>query len=108
EGKSRCAGVARGDSRAWIDESRPTTNGAIMCGNTTMSRSGTSGRTSPDRVAISFDLMKLLVLPGPRRRQTARGAASEDREALPRLAANRDGVRVVLDHVLGAYAFLDG
>src|SRR5439155_2508757 len=107
ERKSRFPGGARAAPRAWIDESRPTTNGAIMCGNTTMSRNGTSGRTSPDRVAISFDVMELLVLPGPRRRQTARGAASKGREALPRLAENRDGVRVVFDHVLGDDAFLD-
>src|SRR6266542_1668595 len=107
ERKSRLPGVARAASRAWIDESRPTTKGAIMCGNTTMSRSGTSGRTSPVRVVISFDLMELLVLPWPRRRRTARGAASKGGEALPRLAENRDGVRVVLDHVLGNDAFLD-
>ena len=47
---SRCAarkilfsGVARAASRAAMDEARPTTNGAIIRGNTTMSRSGTSG-----------------------------------------------------------------
>jgi len=31
-------------SSAWIDARRPTTNGAIIDGNTTMSRNGTRGR----------------------------------------------------------------
>jgi hypothetical protein len=31
-------------SSAWIDFSRPTNSGTIMCGKTTMSRSGSTGK----------------------------------------------------------------
>ena len=43
-GRSASPACARVCSRARTEASRPTMNGAIMCGKTTMSRSGTSGR----------------------------------------------------------------
>ena len=44
--KMRFWAVARDCSSARTEVSRPTMNGAIMCGKTTMSRKGTSGRVS--------------------------------------------------------------
>src|ERR1700687_1909595 len=96
----RLVGVARAASSARIDDSRPTTKGCIMWGNTTMSRSGTSGRLSNAgvvRAAVFIWVLASFGLP-----DAGRGLAP-----LPRLAKDRDWVRVVLDDVFGDDAFLD-
>ena len=41
-------------SSATTDGCRPTTNGAIMCGKTTMSRSGTTGSSLGSRSFFMF------------------------------------------------------
>src|SRR5215831_7114755 len=107
--KRRFEGVASAASSARIDESRPTTKGAIMWGKTTMSRSGTSGSVSVCREALSEDFMGFFNsnpaagISGSR--PPGRGPGWPCR--LSRLAQNRDGVRVVLDHVSGDDALLD-
>ena len=47
-------------SRALIELGRPITNGIIMCGNTTTSRSGTMGRVS---ITSAFSLSRPNMVP---------------------------------------------
>src|ERR1700687_5847369 len=100
--KRRFAGVASAASRAWIEDSRPTTKGAIMCGNTTMSRSGTSGSGSGGRVGFSGRMdFRSFRAPG-----NARRGLDTMRVRLAGLAKDRDGVRAVLDDVFRDDALL--
>src|SRR6185295_11623923 len=100
--KSRLVGVARAASSARIEDSRPTTKGAIMWGKTTMSRSGTSGSVSTGRLAFSRDFMDSDFLWCSGGVETGRGGPP-----LSRFAEDRDGVRVMLDHVPRDDALLD-
>src|SRR5215468_10500511 len=99
----RLVGVARAASRARMEDSRPTTKGCIMCGKTTMSRSGTSGRLSNARLVWSVGFIGCPVSSLPRVAMPGGRA----RRPLPRLAQDRDRIRVVLDHVPSDDAFLD-
>ena len=45
-------------SRACTDFSRPTNNGTIMCGNTTISRNGNTGKTEPSTIS---DMLPLII-----------------------------------------------
>src|SRR5450759_2808262 len=78
ERKIRFSGVWSARSRARIELSRPTTKGAIMCGKTTMSRSGTSGSSS--RVSVIF---------------------------LAGFPEDRDRFGAILDRLLGDHALFD-
>src|ERR1700720_3161905 len=98
----RLVGVARAASSARIDDSRPTTKGCIMWGKTTMSRSGTSGRLSNAGLVWSAVFIWVLASSGLPDWNAGGGLAP-----LPRLAKDRDWVRVVLDDVFGDDAFLD-
>src|SRR5262249_3835438 len=104
--KSLLVDVDSASSSAWMEDSRPTTNGAIMWGKTTMSRSGTRGSLSDPAVVgwLDFISFKVLRLPG------CWGGAEgrEDvRRASTRLSEDRDRVRMVLDEVPRDDAFLD-
>ena len=58
--KIRFAAVPSAISSARTELSRPTMNGAIMCGKTTMSRNGTTGR---DSLWVSTKLLATLTRP---------------------------------------------
>src|SRR5438876_11788029 len=104
----RLEGVARAASSARIEDSRPTTNGAIMCGKTTMSRNGTSGRDSICRVKFSEGFMGFS-MSGPALGEDQRVTAARTgpgRTRSSRLAEDRNRVGVVFDHVRGDDTFL--